>query len=320
MNPARFLTILFFSLALTLSPALPSVAQSTAFAATNHAELLSASSPYGEAKVIKDIPYVPNPAPNQNMDLYLPANVTAQAGSQPVPIVIWIHGGAWMMGYKDWDNVKYLVHHGYAIASVDYRFAPDSKFPAQIQDCNAALNFIRAHGSDYGIDTNRIIVGGGSAGGHLALLLGLARHQADFGADPSFKPVAILDFFGPVDLNRMRDDLSAIHSETGLKLFEDAVPKLLGAPVAGPTMAQTNASPITYVHAGSPPVLILHGTDDDLVPLAQSSRLHDALDAAGVKNQLISLPKTGHDGPHFSTPEMQTNVIEFLNTVLKPAH
>jgi acetyl esterase/lipase len=263
--------------------------------------------------VIRNIPYVANPASRQNFDLYLPGN----RGDRPFPLVFWIHGGAWMMGFKDWDNVKYLVRHGYAIASIDYRFAPDDRFPAQIQDCNTALNFILAHATNYGISPVRFVVGGGSAGGHLALLLGLARHEPGFGADPSIKPLAILDFFGPADFNRMKDDLEMIHSAKGMLLFQDAVPKLLGMPLGQSSDEAKIASPITYVGAASPPVLILQGGRDDLVPAAQSRRLHDALDRVGVKNQLIIVDAAGHDGPLFSTPEIETNVTSFLNEVFE---
>jgi acetyl esterase/lipase len=275
------------------------------------AEELSASSPYGEATVTRDIPYVTNPAARQNFDLFLPKNKSAQ----PFPLVVWIHGGAWMSGSKEWDNVKYLVRRGYAIASVDYRFAPEARFPAQIQDCNAALNFILAHATNYGINPQHFIVAGGSAGGHLALLLGMARQEKDFGADPSIKPAAILDFFGPVDFSKMKGDLTDIHSQKGLDLLQDAGTKLLG-PVAEQTAEQIKTvSPITYVSAANPPVLILQGGKDDLVPAVQSERLHEALIQAGVKNQLIALAEAGHDGPLFSTPETAAKVIHFLNEV-----
>jgi acetyl esterase/lipase len=156
-------------------------------------------------------------------------------------------------------------------------------------------------------------VGGASAGGHLALLLGLARRERDFGADPSIKPGAILDFFGPTDLNDMMNDLRAIHSQKGVELIQDVGTKLLGTPIEqSPDLAKC-ASPITYVSSASPPVLIVHGGRDDLVPIAQSRRLQTALDRAGVKNQLIIVDNAGHDGPLFSTREMESRVIGFLN-------
>jgi acetyl esterase/lipase len=275
------------------------------------AEILPASSPYGEATVTRNIPYVAHPSSRQNFDLFLPTT----KGDQPFPLVVWIHGGAWMSGSKEWDNVKYLVRRGYAIASVDYRFSPEARFPAQIQDCNVALNFILAHATNYGISPQHFVVAGGSAGGHLALLLGMARQEKDFDADPAIKPAAILDFFGPVDFSKMKADLTDIHSQKGLNLLQDAGAKLLG-PESEQTPEQIkNASPITYVSAANPPVLILQGGQDDLVPAVQSRRLHEALTQAGVKNQLIIVDAAGHDGPLFSTPEIAAKVIHFLSEI-----
>ena len=277
-------------------------------------EPLPASSPYGEALIKTNIPYGNEPA-RQNFDLILPA----QKNSQPFPLVIWIHGGAWMLGIKEWDNVKYLVKHGYAIANVDYRFSTESPFPAQIQDCNAAMNFILAHAADYGVSATNFVVGGGSAGGHLALLLGLARDQKDFGTNPDIKPLAILDFFGPADFIRIKNDFEAIHSTNGLESYLDIAAKLFGKPVGTATNEARIASPINYVSADSPPVLILQGGKDESVPLAQSERLHEALDKAGVKNQLIIVPDAGHDGPMFSTPDIAKKVVIFLDGVFGKA-
>ena len=279
---------------------------------THAAEVLPAPSPYGEARVIKNIPYTTHPTSRQNFDLYLPSQQT----DQPFPFVLWIHGGAWMMGDKDLDNVKYLVRHGYAIASVDYRFSTEAKFPAQIQDCNTAMNFILAHATNFGIDPKRFVVGGGSAGGHLALLLGFARNVADFGANPTIKPLAIIDFFGPTDFNEMPADLAAIHSQSGLDLLYNAGQKLLGEPVDHPSELTTNASPIHYVNTANPPVLILQGGRDEIVPAAQSRRLQAALEQVDVKNQLILVNAGGHDGPLFETPTIQTKVVDFLTGIM----
>lgn len=291
-----------------------SFAQPVSSGVQSVAEVLPASSAYGEATVVTNIPYVDHPASRQNFDLYLPGK-----GDKPFPLIFWIHGGAWMLGFKDWDNVKYLVRHGYAIASIDYRMSTDATFPAQIQDCNTALNFILAHATNYGINPRQFVVGGGSAGGHLALLLGLARNEKTFGADASIKPLAILDFFGPADFNKMKADLEAIHSDKGIQSFEDSVPKLLGAPVEESSDEAKIASPVNYVSAASPTILIVQGGKDESVPVAQSRRLHEALDDAGVKNQLIIVDAAGHDGPLFSTPQVESEVTDFLNGVFEKA-
>ena len=262
------------------------------------------ASPYGDAFVKKDIPYVANPHLRQTFDLYLPKN----NGQEPSTLIFWLHGGAWMLSNKDWDNVKYLVKHGYAIASVDYRLSGDAVFPAQIKDCNTALNFILAHADSYGIDPKHFVVGGASAGGHLALLLGLARNEKFFGADPSLKPFAILDFFGPTDLTPILDEVGPGH---GHQVLEDAQQRLLGLLTNQLDMTRA-ASPIIYVRSGNPPVLILHGDKDDLVPYSQSQRLHSRLDQSGVSNEVVTVQGAGHDGPMFETSEIQEKVVSFL--------
>jgi acetyl esterase/lipase len=263
------------------------------------------ASPYGDAVVRKDIPYVPNPHVRQTFDLYLPKD----KGVGPIPLVVWMHGGAFKYSNKDWNNVKYLVKHGYALASVDYRLTDDAKFPAQIQDCNVALNFLLANAASYGIDPRRFVIGGASAGAHLALLLGLARNERAFDADPSLKPFAILDFFGPTDMTSVIDEVGQGH---GREVQEDVVMRLLGGPLADHLEQARQASPISYVARGNPPVLILHGDQDDLVPYAQSQRLHSRLDQVGVRNELIAVKGAKHDGPMFETPEIQEKVISFL--------
>jgi acetyl esterase/lipase len=265
---------------------------------------LSDSSPYGNAIVKKGLPYVPNPHVRQTFDLYLPKDKAS-----PVPLVVWMHGGAFMYTNKDWNNVKYLVKHGYALASVDYRLTGDAIFPAQIQDCNVALNFLLANAASYGIDPRHFVIGGASAGGQLSLLLGLARNERAFDADPSAKPFAILDFFGPTDLTSVIDEVGQGH---GREVEEDLVRRLLGGPLIDRMELARQASPLTYVGSGNPPVLILHGDKDDIVPYAQSQRLHALLDQAHVKNQFITVKGAGHDGPMFETPEIQEKVVSFL--------
>jgi len=223
-------------------------------------------------------------------------------------LIVWMHGGAWMLSNKDWDNVKYLVKHGYALASVDYRLSDDARFPAQIQDCNTALNFLLKNAAAYGFSPNHFAVGGASAGGHLALLLGLARKERAFGADPSVTPSAVLDFFGPTDLVSLLDDTVG-HSH---QVQVDALQRLCGSPLTDRLDALRAASPVTYVDRENPPVLILHGDKDDLVPQSQSQKLHARLDQAGVRSDLVTVKGAGHDGPMFETPDIQEKVLTFL--------
>ncbi len=273
---------------------------------TGDYELLPGTSPYGEARVKRNISYVADAAPHQNFDLYLPKD----KGSRPFPLIVWMHGGAWSMSNKEWNNVKYLIHQGYAIASVDYRLSNEASFPAQIQDCNAALNFVLAHASEYGVDPARYAIGGASAGAHLALLLGLARNEPTFDANGSV-PVAILDFFGPSDLTKVLESPPKSDQSEGANLYHAAM-KLLDARPEQLREKARMASPVTYVTMRSAPVLILHGMKDNLVPVSQSQELHSLLNTVGVKNDLITIDNAGHDGDLFSTPNIQTRVIAFL--------
>ena len=272
----------------------------------NRSSVTDDSGPFGSAIAKKDIPYVTNPHPRQTFDLYLPKDNP----QGPPTLIVWIHGGAWMYSNKDWNNVKYLVKHGYALASVDYRLSKDATFPAQIRDCNAALNFLLANAAAYGIDPGVSSWAAPPAGAQLALLLGLARNERALGADPSVRPFAILDFFGPTDLTGIIDEVGQGH---GREVQEDVVPRLLGGPLIDHLELARQASPLSYVSRENPPVLILHGDKDDLVPYTQSQRLHAQLDQAGVKNQLITVKGAGHDGPMFETSEIQEKVISFLS-------
>jgi acetyl esterase/lipase len=306
----KFLGLLHIAITAALLPVVSVPAQTSLPGnSQNSSSAPSDSTASGNVIVKRDIPYVANGHVRQTLDLYIPV------ANHPVPLVVWVHGGAWKLGSKDWINVKYLVQQGYAIASVDYRFSGDAKFPAQIQDCNTALNFLMANAVSYGIDPKRLVVGGGSAGAHLALLLGLARRETAFDADPSIQPLAILDFFGPVDFISMLEQLGPAHNREAAGDFH----RLLGAsPLARPDLAR-RASPITYVNPGNPPVLILHGDKDPSVPYRQSQQLHARLTQAGISNELITVRGAGHDGPMFATPELQQRILSFLqSTNAKP--
>ncbi len=253
--------------------------------------------------VLKDIPYESDTNPHQTLDLYLP-------DTKPAPLVLWVHGGGWKSNDKSWVLVPYLVAKGYAVASINYRYSSEAIFPAQIQDANDALNFLLHHAEEYGLDKNRVAVAGDSAGGHLALLLGLARDEGGFGADASVRPRAVIDFFGPTDFT--------VFTQPPPAGAEDVITQLLGAsPHDRPDLAKA-ASPVTYVTAASPPVLILHGDKDDVVPPGQSRVLADLLKKANVPAELVIVPGAGHEGPAFSSPKTQATILRFLEQNLKP--
>ncbi|MBB1285842.1 alpha/beta hydrolase [Flavisolibacter sp. BT320] len=179
------------------------------------------------------------------LDLYLPAG-----NKKDHPLVVWIHGGAWNhndnyadMGYMR-QTVKAFVDSGYALASIDYRFSTTAPFPAQVQDCNQALDFLYRQAGKYGYDKNRIALIGFSAGGHLASLIGLSQNNSipDFytgGNKPAFNIKCVLDFYGPADLVA-----ASMSTDTAENNARSSIAMLLGAvPVERPDLAK-KASPV----------------------------------------------------------------------------
>jgi acetyl esterase/lipase len=149
----------------------------------------------------KNVPYVEGGHSRQVLDLYLPD----QPSEKPWPVVIWIHGGAWMGGSRVNPPIMALLQKGIAVASIDYRFSQDAIWPAQSYDCKAAVRFLRAHADKYHLDADRFGVGGDSAGGHLAAFVGtsgdVATMEGDLGnTNVSSQVQAVLDWFGPTDL------------------------------------------------------------------------------------------------------------------------
>lgn len=264
-----------------------------------------------------NIPYANDTSHFHLLDIYLPANT-----KKPLPLVIWIHGGAWMlndkyadMGYMK-NTVKSFLDSGYALASIDYRYSTVAAFPAQIQDCNQAIQFLYDHASRYSIDKNKIALIGFSAGGHLASLIGLSsnNHIASFfaaGQRPTFKIKTVLDFYGPADFVM----LGGV-TDTAVNNNKNAVAILLGAmPLKRPDLAKT-ASPVTYVDKDDPPFLIVQGEKDESVPYTQSIMLQSWLQLAGVKNDIIIVPGAPHYGPMFDAENIRQRIFYSLRTYM----
>jgi len=261
------------------------------------------------ASLKRNIRYA-NADPKQDFDLYRPAG---KEGT--LPLVIWIHGGGWRMGGKKNMEVSYLIGHGYAIASVAYRFSQDSVFPAQIRDCNAALQYIFQHAAELGVDTSRVVLAGASAGGHLASLAGMSLNnkRKDFGfTGQRISIKGVLNFYGPGDMYAFHGDGAGYKVDSA----GSSVSKLLGAPcLLRPDLAKW-ASPATYVDKHDPPVLILHGDKDPIIHYYLGVLFYHVLLTSGVPAQLVTIPGGGHGGPEFSDAERQAQVLQFLKTYL----
>ncbi|WP_347158065.1 alpha/beta hydrolase [Pontibacter chitinilyticus] len=247
------------------------------------------------------------------LDIYLPPNA-----KKNVPLVVFIHGGGWLVNDKYADinymknTVAAIIKSGFAIASIDYRFASQASFPAQIQDCNKAVSYLYDNAEKYGLDKKRFALMGFSAGGHLASLQGLSNNNnvAAFfmpNSSQKFSFKAVVDFYGPSELTSLNNSEDPKSSEA----------ILLGAPpIVRPDLAKI-ASPVTYVDKNDPPFLIIHGEKDDMVPYRQSKLLSAWLTVTGVENELIIVPNAPHYGDMFDVDAVRTKVIGFLEKHLK---
>lgn len=267
--------------------------------------------------VIKqNIPYANDTLQKHLLDIYLPPNA-----KRDLPLVVWIHGGAWMLNDKYADmsymknTVRSFIDSGYALASINYRYSTDSIFPAQIRDCNAAIEFLYQHAAAYGIDKNSIGLIGFSAGGHLASLLALSNnnHVEEFYNTPTHFTVKVaLDFYGPSDFIML-----ASNPDTSINNIRNPVSVLLGGlAVDRPDIAKM-ASPVTYVDKNDPPFLIVQGEKDESVPNTQSKILHAWLTLNHVQNELIIVPNAPHYGEMFDADFIRKKVFEYLGQYLK---
>jgi acetyl esterase/lipase len=222
-------------------------------------------------------------------------DVYAQRGQTPSPTVIFIHGGGWVQGTKEASVLSVLpyIAMGYSVVNVEYRLANVSLAPAAIEDCRCALRWVVAHAKDYNLDLERLIVAGASAGGHLALTTGMIPVSAGFDrsclvpGEP--KVAAIVNFFGITDIADLLDGPNK-------KPFPENWPYTVQWLGNQPNRAEVAkaSSPLTYIRAGVPPVISIHGDADQLVPYSHSVRLQDALQKAGVAHELVTVPGGGH--------------------------
>jgi acetyl esterase/lipase len=299
-----------------------------------------------------DVPYVDGGGPRQQLDLYLPGQPRDTPQPARAPLVVWIHGGEFRKGDKTQRVPLWLLGEGYGVASINYRLSPSRHkdgngcvpsglraeggasdaavergagpssrpeapsarvvFPAQIEDCKAAVRWLRVYAGEYGIDPERIAAWGESSGGHLATLLGTTGGIGvfDVGAhlDVSSRVQAVVDFFGPTDFLQM----DAHRPADGLVHDSPDSPEslLIGGPIQLRPDLVAAANPVTYVSGEAPPFLIVHGDDDRLVPYHQSVLLADALERAGVSVTFHPVAGGGHGG--FTDPAVPRLVRQFL--------
>jgi acetyl esterase/lipase len=249
-------------------------------------------------RMIPDLAYLA-PDRAEKLDLYLPV---APAKGKLSPAVVWIHGGGWTGGVKTENRAKEicttLAAAGYVAVSVDYKLG-DGAWPTNLHDCKNAVRFLRAHAATYQLDPDRIAVAGGSAGGHLALMVGFTGDRPEFepaGAATPYPGVssqvrAVIDLYGPANL-LTRQEVDEKGTPTG-KLRPAGPAKVFG-PDDPTAPVYRRASPVTHVTKNSPPVLILHGRIDTTVDRAQSEELAGVLQHHGVPHEIVMVEGAGH--------------------------
>jgi len=257
-----------------------------------------------------------------NLDVFLPAT-----GEGPFPVVIWIHGGAFMMGTKDNPQSKTALNNaGFAVVSINYRLSREAKWPAQLNDLKECVKFLRTNASTYALDPNKFASFGASAGGHLASMMGAA-----LASDPATRVQATVEWFGPLHFYYMDEDMLASEfllsggsratGANGDSTSPESV--LLGVTVKENLAACYAASPISFidtmnVNTPFPAFLCMHGNKDPNIAPKQSVRLHNAIQArfGTAKSQYILLPSGTHGGGDFTLASTETTVINFLKAQL----
>ena len=238
------------------------------------------------------------------LDLYLP-----QGQQGPGPALIHIHGGGWVGGTKESSSLRFLpyLEMGWTVINVEYRLAREALAPAAVEDCLCALRWIIRNAEQYNIDVSQLVVTGDSAGGHLSLTTGLVPSSAGLDRQcPGNEPLevaAIVNWYGITDVGDLLDGENMIGFAVGW----------MGSMTDRYEIAE-RVSPLSYVREGLPPILTIHGDADPIVPYSHAVRLHEALNEAGVPNQLHTVPGGGHG--RFSEDEYQM-IYDVISGFLK---
>jgi acetyl esterase/lipase len=251
--------------------------------------------------VHRDQPSVEGSLPSQRFDIYLPVGCGGN-----LPLVVWIHGTAWRDGTKDDCPVTWLAGEGYAVASIGYRLSSEATFPAQVDDCLAAITAIERNAAIWGIDPERVCVAGAAAGGHLAALTGLWNGPPAAESLPRVAAIGV--FAAPTHLTTLGPEHDRAASPASL---------LVGGPLPEFREAAQRASPLAHVAPGGPPVLVVHGLRDTTVAPQQSVQFDAALKAAGIDSRLVMLD-AAHDLPLDRTSAAGMALLEFLDRTLGP--
>lgn len=275
--------------------------------------------PPDDMEVKRDVVFAETADGNLLLDLYMPKDRSAEA----LPLVVWVYGGGWFVGNRNQIQLSrayHLTRRGYAVAAISYRLSSVAPFPAQIHDVKASVRYLRANAVSLGLNTERIGVWGASAGGHLVALMGTTngdpKMEGTVGgpalAGESSDVAAVANYFGPSDLSTMH--LDAGRDEAGFM-----VERLLGGDFEAKKELAEEASPVAWASPSSAPMLHVHGTEDAVVSIRQSERLHEALTQAGADSTLRVVTDGGHGrGAEFGGEVLIGEVGDFFDRHLRP--
>ena len=261
----------------------------------------------------------------------LKMSIFAPSDGKKHPAVVFIPGGAWIAAPKEsgYYLCMKLAENGFVAASIEYRLIGAADYTEIISDAKAAVRFLRANSDKFGIDSNKIAAMGQSAGGYLAVMLGVTGNDKFSSGDnlnQSSEVQAVVDFFGPTDLTRIADDYSdekkAVYYSLSSfpSIFVNGVAgykNRKGGSVLDNPQTASDSNPLNYISKKTPPFLIFHGDSDKTVSPSQSKILHEALTAKGIESTLYIIKGGEHDGKYFYQPGVLKIITDFLHRVLK---
>ena len=269
--------------------------------------------------VKRRVPYVDGGAYRNSLDIYT-ADAPPPSGSARKPVVIEIHGGGWVVGNNYEQGVPLLTHlvrNGWVGFSINYRLAPKSKFPDQLIDVKRAIGWVKSHAADYGGDPDFVVVTGGSAGGYLTAMAALTENDPEF--QPGFETAdtsvsAAVPFYGVYDLVDANANMVKGFHEQFLE------PIVMGTEVAEDRERWERYSPVSRVHTQCPPIMLLHGSADTLVPVGQGREFAAALRGASDHTVVYAeLAGANHAFDIFGSPRCN-NAVEYVERFLTGVH
>jgi len=255
-------------------------------------------------RIVSNVTYLTTNNWDAKLDVYVP-----REGTAPNPTLIYIHGGGWVGGAKEtsWLQLVPYLEAGWSVVNVEYRLARVSLAPAAVEDCRCALRWVIRNAKQYNFDTTKLVVTGHSAGGHLSLTTGMLPASAGLDREcpggEDLKVAAIVNWYGITDVVDILD---------GANMKEYAVAWL--SSMSNREEIARRVSPLSYVRKGLPPIITIHGDADPTVPYTHAVRLQEALNKAGIPNQLVTIPGGKHGGfSHDETVRAYSAIREFLS-------